>query len=200
MSREQDKAERFLNASTRQLVWWRYKKHTLAMIGLISLAGLYFSAAFCEFLAPYSKGTRHVTSIYAPLSSIHVLDTHGNLHRPFVYARNLEVDLNTQQLRYVENKKKRYPIRFLVRGEKYKFWDLWESDVHLFGVEKPAAIYLFGTDRMGRDMFSRCLYGSRISLSIGMVGVSLSLVLGLILGGISGYTGGWPDGIIQRVR
>ena len=116
-----------------------------------------------------------------------------------MYARNLEVDLNTQQLRYVENKKKRYPIRFLVRGEKYKFWDLWESDVHLFGVEKPAAIYLFGTDRMGRDMFSRCLYGSRISLSIGMVGVSLSLVLGLILGGISGYTGGWPDGIIQRV-
>lgn len=199
MSQDQDRAEKFLNASTRQLVWWRYKKHTLAMIGLISLMGLYFSAAFCEFLSPYGKNSRHVASIYAPPSSVHMLDTQGNLHRPFVYARTLDVDLETQQMRYVEDKKERYPIRLFVRGEKYKFWDLWETDLHVFGVEEPAAIYLFGTDRMGRDMFSRCLYGSRISLSIGMVGVSLSLVLGLVLGGISGYTGGWRDGVIQRV-
>ena len=87
---------------------------------------------------------------------------------------------------------------FLVRGDEYDFWGLWRSDLHLFGVEAPGKLFLFGTDRMGRDMFSRCFYGSRISLSIGMFGVFVSLLLGVTLGGISGYRGGWADGVIQR--
>jgi peptide/nickel transport system permease protein len=99
----------------------------------------------------------------------------------------------------VEDPSKQYPVRLLVRGDPYEFWGLWRTDLHLFGVDPPGAVYLFGTDRMGRDMFSRCLFGSRISLSIGMLGVFASLVLGLILGGISGYLGGWIDGLIQRV-
>jgi peptide/nickel transport system permease protein len=199
MNQDQQKAERYLNASTRQLIWWRYKKHALAMIGLISLVGMYLTATFCEFIAPYGKVTRHASFVYGPPTPIHILDEKGHLHRPFVYARHLECNLENLQIRYVEDQTKRYPIRLFVRGEPYAFWDLWESNLHLFGVEQPAAINLFGTDRMGRDMFSRCLYGSRVSLSIGMVGVTLSLVLGLVLGGISGYAGGWPDGIIQRL-
>jgi len=199
MNQDREKAERYLNASTRQLIWWRYKRHALAMVGLISLAALYLNAVLCEFVAPYGKVTRHASYVYAPPTPIHIFDKEGKLHRPFVYARSLECDLENCLMRYEEDQSKRYPIRFFVRGESYVFWDLWKSDLHLFAVEEPAAINLFGTDRMGRDMFSRCLYGSRISLSIGMVGVTLSLALGLILGGISGYAGGWPDGIIQRL-
>lgn len=199
MSRDQSREEKFLNASTRQLIWWRFKKHTLAMIGLWLIAGLYLTAVFCEILAPYSKDTRHYDSIYAPPSTVRIFDEQGHIHFPFVHTRTLDVDVETQQMRYVEDKEKRYPIRFFVRGDSYEFWGLWNSNIHLFGVDAPARLFLFGTDRMGRDMFSRCCYGSRISLSIGMLGVFLSLVLGLTLGGVSGYLGGWPDGIIQRV-
>lgn len=199
MNSDRAQSEKFLNASTRQLVWWRYKKHALAMIGLVALIGMYFAAAFCEFLSPYARDSRHLCAIYAPPSRIHIFDAEGRIHWPFVYGRDLEVDVETQRMCYVEDPAKRYPIRFFVRGERYLFWGLWESDLHLFGVEEPGELFLFGTDRMGRDMFTRCLYGSRISLSIGMVGVFLSLFLGLVLGGISGYSGGWPDGVIQRI-
>lgn len=198
MNTDQEKAEKFLNASTRQLVWWRYKRHMLAMIGLVCIAGLYISSMFCEFLAPYAKNHRHLEAIYAPPTSVRLFDEEGNLHRPFVYGMTLEIDTETQCMRYVRETGKRYPIRLFVRGDEYDFWGLWTSDLHLFGVERPGGLFLFGTDRMGRDMFSRCLYGSRISLSIGMMGVFLSLVLGLVLGGVSGYMGGWPDGVIQR--
>lgn len=199
MSANQTREEKYLNASTRQLVWWRYQKHTLAMIGLWLIVILYFCALFCEILAPYDKARRHYDAIYAPPTTIRILDDKGNLHRPFVYALELNVDFETQQIRYEELKDKRFPIRFFFRGDPYKFWGLWKTNVHLFGVEDPGRIFLFGTDRMGRDMFSRCLYGSRISLSIGMVGVFMSLMLGLTLGGVSGYLGGWTDGLIQRV-
>jgi peptide/nickel transport system permease protein len=199
MKQDQKKEQKYLDASTRQLIWWRYKKHTLAMIGLWAIGFLYFSAAFCEFLAPYSKDRRHSDFIYSCPSKIRIFDEKGNLHRPFVYGMMMDVDMETQQLCYKEVTERRYPIRFLVKGDSYEFWDLWTSKLHLFGTDAPGQIFLFGTDRMGRDMFSRCLYGSRISLSIGMLGVFLSLVLGLILGGISGYRGGWTDTLIQRV-
>lgn len=198
MNQDTDKGKKYLNASTRQLVWWRYKKHALAMIGLWFIGGLYFSSLFCEFLAPYSKDTRHYDHIYSAPSGVRIFDDQGRLSRPFVYGMILDIDMTTQQIRYRETREKKYPIRFFVRGDAYDFWGLWTGNLHLFGVDKPGRIFLFGTDRMGRDMFSRCFYGSRISLSIGMLGVFLSLVLGLVLGGVSGYMGGWPDGIIQR--
>jgi peptide/nickel transport system permease protein len=198
MSRDISKEEKFLNASTRQLVWWRYKKHGLAMVGLCFIGGLYFSATFCEFLAPYLKDLRHFENIYCPPTRVRMIDEQGNLRRPFVYGMTLDIDLETQRMTYKENTQEIFPIRLLCRGDTYDFWGLWKSDLHLFGVEAPGKIFLFGTDRMGRDMLSRCLYGSRISLSIGMFGVFLSLLLGLTLGGISGYFGGWPDGLIQR--
>jgi len=196
---DRERESKYLNASTRQLVWWRYKKHLLAMAGLWVIAILYALALFCEFWAPYDKDSRHFEFIYSQPSTIRVLDDSGGIHRPYVLAREVECDLETQCMRYVEVPGQRYPIRFFVRGDPYSFWGLWTSDIHLFGVEAPAKIFLFGTDRMGRDMFSRCLYGSRISLSIGMLGVFLSMLLGLTLGGISGYRGGWIDGLIQRV-
>ncbi|MCX5861481.1 MAG: ABC transporter permease [Desulfomonile sp.] len=191
--------EKYLNASTRQLVWWGYKKHTLAMIGLWAILGLYVSSIFCEFLAPYDKDTRHFESIYSPPSTMRIFDDQGNLRRPFVAGSMMIIEIETHGIHYEEVVGQSCPIRLFVRGDPYLFWGLWSTDVHLFGVDAPARIFLFGTDRMGRDMFSRCLYGSRISLSIGMLGVFLSLGLGLLFGGISGYYGGWPDGVIQRV-
>jgi peptide/nickel transport system permease protein len=198
MNPETEQRNKYLNASTRQLVWWRYKKHTLAMIGLWVIGALYVLALFCEFFAPYSKDSRHYEFTYAPPTKVRIFDEQGRLSRPFVYGTSLDIDMETQRLGYRDIREERYPVKFFVRGDKYDFWGLWTSDLHLFGVDAPGRIFLFGTDRMGRDMFSRCFYGSRISLSIGMLGVFLSLVLGLVLGGISGYMGGWPDGIIQR--
>jgi len=199
MNQDQGPENKYLNASTRQLIWWQYKKHALAMVGLWLISCLYITAIFCEFMAPYNKDVRHFEAIYAPPSKIRMFDKNGVMHWPFVYELNMELNTETQQLSYVEITDERYPIRFLVRGDAYDFWGLWRSDLHLFGVEPPGKLFLFGTDRMGRDMFSRCFYGSRISLSIGMLGVFLSLLLGVTLGGISGYRGGWADGVIQRV-
>jgi peptide/nickel transport system permease protein len=199
MKTDPQKEERYLNASTRQLVWWAYKKHFLAMVGLIAICGLYFSAIFCEFLAPYDKDTRHFEHVYAPPSKIRVIDHEGRWRWPFVFGTVMDIDMETQAIRYVECPDIVHPIELWVRGDTYYFWGLWRTNIHLFGVPKPGKIFLFGTDRMGRDMFSRCLYGSRISLSIGMLGVMLSLGLGLLFGGISGYFGGISDGIIQRV-
>ncbi|MBI5252216.1 MAG: ABC transporter permease [Desulfomonile tiedjei] len=199
MNEEQQRLEKYLNASTRQLVWWRYKKHTLAMVGLAFVVGLYLAALFCEVLAPYDKDSRFFDSVYSPPSQVRIFDKDGAIHRPFVYETILDIDMETQKMSYQENTDTMYPIKFFVRGDHYEFWGLWRSDVHLFGVDKPARLFVFGTDRMGRDLFSRCFYGSRISLSIGMLGVFMSLILGVTLGGVSGYMGGWADSVIQRV-
>ncbi len=198
-STEGKNTSKYLDASTRQLIWWRFRKHTLAMIGLCVIGLLYFCAIFCEFLAPYEKDHRHLSAIFAPPSKVHLFDLDGNLRWPFVYGIRQELDFKTRQFRYILLHDKQYPVRLFVRGDHYKMWDLWITDRHLFGVDQPGIISLFGNDRMGRDLFSRCLYGSRISLSIGMLGVFLSLALGLLLGGISGYWGGWTDVLIQRV-
>jgi peptide/nickel transport system permease protein len=198
MTEAQEKESKYLNASTRQLVWWRFQKHRLAMIGLGFIGALYLAAVFCEFWAPYDKDTRHFESIYAPPSKIRIFDEQGHIHRPFVSGTALEFDVETQRMSYLENPQERYPIKFFVRGEPYRFLGFWHGNLHMFGVDAPGKVHLFGTDRMGRDMFSRCLYGCRISLSIGMLGVFLSMLLGLTLGGISGYRGGWVDGLIQR--
>ncbi len=196
---QKQKEMKYLNATWRQLVWWRYQKHTLAMIGLVSITGMYFTAIFCEFLAPYEKDTRHLEAIYSPPSTVHIFDENGSLRWPFVRKTDMEIDLETHKMTFREVMGVNYPIKLFVRGDTYLFWGLWETDIHFFGVDSPAKLYLFGADRMGRDVFSRCLYGTRISLSIGMIGVFLSLVLGLTLGGISGYSGGWADVVIQRI-
>jgi peptide/nickel transport system permease protein len=198
MTEEEKQQEKYLNASTRQLIWWRYKKHALAMVGVWAVGALYFFALICEFVAPYSKDERHFESIYSPPTRVRIFDEEGRLRRPYVRSVRLDLDMESMQMRYEEVPGTYNPVLFFVRRGSYSFWGLWESDLHLFGVDPATRIFLFGTDRMGRDMFSRCLYGARISLSIGMLGVFFSLVLGLVLGGVSGYVGGWVDGLIQR--
>jgi len=132
----------------------------------------------------------------APPTRIHFF-ADGQLHRPFIYEVTSELDLKTFLTIYTEDESTRYPIRFFAPGEPYKLWGLIPMDRHLFTTDGPP-IFLFGTDRLGRDIFTRTIYGARISLTIGLVGVSLSFILGLIIGGISGYFGGAVDMVIQR--
>ena len=185
-------------ASQWQLVWWKFRKHKLAMGAGLVLLGLYVVAIFCEFLAPYPLNHRQVAYAFAPPQRIHFISEEGLHLRPFVYG--LEGVRHPETLRkfYVEDTSRRYPIQMLVRGEPYRFWGLFETDIHLFGVAEGGTLFLLGTDQLGRDLLSRIIYGSRISLTIGLVGVALSFVFGLVIGVVSGYYGGWIDNAIQR--
>jgi len=189
--------ERFFIASQWSLMWWKFRRHRLAIVSGAVLLVLYVLAGFCEFIAPYDLTERHRRYVYTPPQRIRLFHD-GRLTRPFVYGLERSVDPETLRKSYSENRSEVYPLRFLTRGHEYRFWDLFPADIHLFGVDSGGTAFLLGTDRLGRDMLSRIVYGSRISLSIGLIGVTLSLLLGVILGGVSGYYGGTTDNLIQR--
>ena len=181
-------------------MWLKFKRHKLAIAGSIILAFFYLLGLFSGFLSPHHPFKRYTPYIYAQPQRIHFIDEEGRFHlRPFVYGIKRTIDMKSLRRLYSEDKTVKYPIQFFHRSHKYKFWNLFETDIHLFGVEEPGVIFLFGTDKLGRDMFARLLSASRISLSVGLIGVALSFVLGCALGGISGYFGGTPDLIIQRL-
>jgi len=191
--------EEYYIASQWQLMWRKFKKHKLAIFGGSILAIFYFVAIFCEFFSTYDIYKRYTKYIYCPPQRVHFFDEKGNFHlRPFVYGLKRKIDPVSWRKVYIEDKARKCPIYFFVHGDKYKFWNLFSSNLHLLGV-KEGTIFLFGTDKLGRDLFSRTLYAARISLFIGLVGVFLSFILGCIFGGISGYYGGAADMIIQRV-
>ncbi len=191
--------EKYYIASQWQLMWRKFRKHKLAIFGGTILFIFYFVAIFCEFFSPYDIYQRYTKYIHCPPQKIHFFDEKRNFYlHPFVYELKREIDPVSWRKIYTEDKAKKHPLCFFVRGGKYKLWNLFPSNVHLFGV-KDGTIFLFGTDKLGRDLFSRNIYAARISLSIGLVGVALSFVLGSLLGGISGYYAGAADMIIQRV-
>jgi peptide/nickel transport system permease protein len=192
--------EEIYTASQWQLIWWRFKRHKLAVLGMIILFILYTMAIFAEFFCTQDPFKEDKDRVFLSPTKIHFVDENGRFHIvPFVYGLKFERDPITWEKVYTEDKTKRYPIRLFVRGDKYRLWGIWESDIHLFGIDEPNILFLFGTDNLGRDLYSRIITASRISLSIGLAGVFLSFILGVILGGISGYYGGSADMIIQRV-
>ena len=199
----QKAGEKVYVAPPWKLMWWRFRKHRMALICSVILIVFYFIAIFCEFVAPYDPDQAMIQFKQVPPTAIHIRDADGRFHSPFVYQHLHAMDPQTLQITYKELPGTRYSIQLFARGFEYKLLGLWMTDVHLYGLP-PAAkdqqgVFIFGTDRLGRDMFSRLCYGARLSLSMGMVSVFLSLVLGVVLGGISGYYGGTADVIIQRV-
>ncbi|RLE09599.1 ABC transporter permease [Candidatus Aerophobetes bacterium] len=190
--------EKFYVASQWQLMWRKFVKHKLAIFGGTVLIIFYIIAIFCEFFSTQDIHKRNSRYAFCPPQKIHFFDRDGFHLRPFVYQVRRTLDPVTWKRIYTVDKTERYPIYFFIHGDKYRLWNLFSSDIHLFGVKK-GTLFLFGTDNLGRDLFSRTLYAARISLSIGLVGVFLSFVLGCILGGISGYFGGAVDMTIQRI-
>jgi peptide/nickel transport system permease protein len=190
--------ERIFMASQWRMMWWRFKQHKLAMAALVVLILSYLSIIFVEFLVPYELSKRQSRFIYAPPQMVHVMHE-GEFVGPFVYKIKSELNRETFKREYKTDTSKPMPIRYFCKGDRYKFWGLFESRLHLFCEPRGGTLFLLGTDRLGRDVFSRLIYGGRISLTVGLVGVTISFLLGITFGGIAGYFGGIADNIIQRI-
>jgi peptide/nickel transport system permease protein len=191
------KEERIYYATQWQLMWWQYRKNKLAFIGMFVLALMYFMAIFAGVLAPYGATERFGGFEMAPPTKIHIRDEEGKWQRPFIYQFDFKVNMDTLRREFVENTGERYPIRFFVRSEPHMIFGLVPINWRLLGTDGPPLL-LFGADHLGRDLFSRTLYGSSISMFIGFTGVTMTFLIGISLGGVAGYLGGLADEIIMR--
>ena len=190
--------ERYYLASQWQLMWWKFIRHRLALVSGGFLLLMYFSILISEFLAPYNLHSRNINAIYAPPQSVHMFHE-GEFIGPFVYGTHYRLNLRNLRREYTEDTSKIYRVNFFCRGDGYDFWGLGTGDLHLFCVEEGGTLFILGTDRLGRDILSRILYGARISLTIGLLGIMMSFLLGMVIGGIAGYYGGIIDLIVQRI-
>ena len=195
-----DNDDQIYIASQWQLMWWKFRKHRLAMASTVVVILLYVVALFAEPIAVYDPETQDIRSSYIPPTRIYFTDEQGNFHLiPFVYGTKQKRDLETLALVYAEDRSVSYSLRLFVQGDPYKLWGIIPSRLHLFGAEGEGKVFLFGGDAQGRDLLSRTIYGTRISMSVGLVGVLLSFVFGVVIGGVSGFYGGTIDTIIQRL-
>jgi peptide/nickel transport system permease protein len=204
----EDNTPRIVVASQWQLTWWKFRRHRMAMISLVIILAMYVIAVGAGFFAPQSVDTYSRRYTQAPPMTVHWFD--NGRFAPFVYAYKQETDPRTYARIYIMDEETKIPLGFFVRGDEYQIGLhgipispinqlAITLDVHFFGPITPGdPFYIFGTDDVGRDAFSRLIYASQVSLSVGLVGVFLSLLLGIILGALSGLLGGVVDNVIQR--
>ena len=190
--------ERYYTASAFTMMWWRFRRHRIAVFSGCVLLAAYISILFVEVIAPYGLEKRNTNFIYAPPQAIHLIHD-GSLIGPFVYPMKYRLDMETLKREYTPDTTKPQRIGMFCSGDPYKWLGLIPASFHLLCPPKDGTMFLFGTDRLGRDLASRLVYGARISLTIGLVGITVSFVLGITIGGIAGFFGGWVDNLIQRV-
>ena len=194
-----DLQEQYFVASQWQLVWRKFRRHHLAVLGMTILGLFYVVALFAEFFAPYDKLQRNTELRFAPPQRIRIFEG-GRLTAPYVYGYRTQRNVETFREEFTVDESQRFRIGLFVRAGEYRLWGLFKSDLHFFGTRAEGGyVYLLGTERLGRDVLSRIIVAARISLSVGLVGVFLSFILGCVLGGLSGYFGGWVDNGIQRL-
>ncbi len=195
MSAEQ---ERYYMASQWRMMWWKFLRHRLAVVSGAVLLVMYASILIVEWLAPYNLHSRDVDHIFAPPQSVHLFHE-GTFVGPFVYGYDYRLNMENLKREYTPDPSDVQPLRFFCRGDGYAFWGLWEGSFHFVCPAEGGTLFLAGTDRLGRDVLSRMIYGAPISLTIGLFGVAVSFVLGIVIGGLAGYYGGWIDNLSQRL-
>jgi peptide/nickel transport system permease protein len=189
--------ERYYMAPQWRLVWWKFRRHRLAVVSGLILLAFYLSILISEFLAPYNLHSRNVDFIYAPPQELHLFHE-GRFVGPFVYGFDYKLNMENLRREYTPNPSQIQRVRFFCLGDAYEFWSFLPGRLHLICPAEGGTLYLLGTDRLGRDMLSRILHGARISLTVGLIGISISFLLGIVIGGLAGYYGGWVDNLVQR--
>jgi peptide/nickel transport system permease protein len=200
---------KILVASQWTLMWRKFRKHRLAMIGGTVTIVIYLVVLFTEFLAPFPSAAFSSQYPYGPPQPLHLFDRtpEGLRFSPYVNGYSVTVNQEALKREFVVDEESKIPVRLFVHGTPYKLLGLFDTDLHLIGPleydKDPLRIvtpmYLLGADRLGRDVLSRIIHGTRISMTIGLIGVALSFVIGLTLGGVSGFYSGWVDNAIQRI-
>jgi peptide/nickel transport system permease protein len=185
------------SASSLALMWGKFQRNRMAVIALFVLVWCYLSLLIVEQIAPYSAAQRHGDHLYAPPQGVHLFHE-GRFVGPFVYPYEFRFNMETFKREYRWDTSKPQPIRFFCHGESYDGL-IGGGDFHLVCPPEGGTMFLAGTDKLGRDMLSRIVYGARVSLTVGLVGIAISFVIGLTLGGLAGYLGGWVDSAVQRM-
>jgi peptide/nickel transport system permease protein len=187
-----------LDAPNWLLIWRKFRRHKLALISAIFLGLSYLMLPFAGFIAPYSPNERHADHLYSPPQGISFWHQ-GEFIGPHVYPMIAKADLEQYKWTYTADETLPLPVSFFCEGSRYKVFGLIPSNTHLFCTPEAAPVFLFGSDRLGRDVFSRILYGAQLSLTVGIIGISVSFALGIFFGSLAGYFGGRTDWLVNRV-